>query len=121
MPEQTIAVLTLPAGAIDLIENGHPLEALHPNNYPAEQQDSMGQVLELAQALTHFQQLMLQDGLLHALGDDQDANVLFAKLLTNYDLEGVGFEIKADTVIEEGSKGPVRFTFIVSGGGPQAV
>ena len=116
MSEQTIVVLTLPAGAIDLIENGHALEALHPSNYPNEQQDAMGQVLELAQALTEFQQFMLQDGLLHALGDDQDANVLFAKLMTDYDLEGIGFEIKADTVTEEGSKGPVRFTFVVSGG-----
>ena len=114
VPEETIIFLTLPSEAIDLIEEDDAVGALHPSHYPAPQHTAMTQVFSLAERLTGFQPLLLLNGLQHALEAEHEGVALFATLETKYELEGIGLEVKDDVVTEEGSKGPVRFTFIES-------
>lgn len=109
---RTIVVLKLPAAAQALIRDGDLIGGLNPTLFGAGEQAEMEEVQKFASELIDPQSKLLLVGLQHALEEEHAAAVHFIELKSGYDLEGVGLEIKDDTVTEEMLHGPLRVTFV---------
>ncbi len=112
---ETIIVVTLPEASRVLIQAGKLTEALQPKHFEhfeRDDRDAMGEVSKFVEQLTGIQPDLLLDGLQHALGEEHHACVHFARCPSEYDVDGIGLEIKDDTVTEEKMAGPVRVIFI---------
>lgn len=109
---RTIVVVTLPEKARALIEGGDIGAALDPELFGNDEQSAMGEVRAFAAQLSPPQEALLLIGLQHALIEEHAASVHFVELTSRYQLEGVGLEIKDDTVTEEKLFGPMRVMFV---------
>lgn len=126
MPEgraaRVIALVTLPEKSQELIQAGQLTDALDPELFDdGDVRIAMSEVQGLAGRLGDNEQLMLTEGLRHSFGFVEDgepepdvhgASVQFLEYTSGYDLEGIGLEIRDDTVDEEGLRGPVRVMFV---------
>jgi hypothetical protein len=134
MPEislaKTIVVVTLPPAARDAIgagDLGHRPDddevkdrierGLDPQHFDdGPPQTAMTRVVDLVGALTPHQKHLLLDGLQHAVSDGDDdghrAAVHFLELESAYKIDGVGLEIRDDTVTEEKLCAPLRVMFV---------
>ncbi len=109
---RTIVVLTLPDKSRELLEAGDLSGALDPGIFANEEQVAMEEVSGFASQLQEPQSALLLIGLQHALIEEHAASVQFVELKSGYQLDGIGLEIKDDTVTEEKLFGPMRVMFV---------
>ena len=114
---RTIIVVTLPDGAGEILEGELPAAkklaaVLKPGLFAADDQDAIKEVRMFAGKLDGLQPELLLIGLKHALEDEHRAAVHFVHHESGYEMEGVGLEIKDDSVTEEMMFGPMRVIFV---------
>lgn len=123
MPEisvaRTITVVTLPQASQDLIREAvgaDSIEKRRDNLKKAFAVDLFGmpRVGALGELLSNNQVDLLLCALEHAVSMEHghNASVHFLELASEYELEGIGIEIRDDTVTEEKVFGPVRVMFV---------
>ena len=109
---RTIAVVTLPEASRGFIRDGDLTAGLDPDLFGHDEQSSIAEVREFVEQLKEPQSGLLLVGLQHALVEEHAASVHFVEQKSGYRLEGVGLEIKDDTVAEEKLFGPMRVMFV---------
>jgi hypothetical protein len=119
MPEGGVAreiiLDTLPEKSQALVARGEEVDALAPEHFVGEVATAMEEVHDLVRSLGENQQFMLTEGLLHSFDEDEDlhaATVQFLEYKSPFNMEGIGLEIRDDSVGEEGLRGPVRVMFV---------
>lgn len=99
-PERPILDVVLPEASREHIRRGNVEKSLDPTNFPEVKPQVMRQVTDLTSRLSHTQRSMLLVGLTHALNDGHRGSVRFALQECGYALEGVGLELRDETVTE---------------------
>lgn len=96
-----IAKVTLPDLARQYIAQGNIERALDPEIYGDDVSPQISEVVEqFVGRLTWFQRGLLLDGLGHSLSEGHRAQVWFYKQACPYELQGVGIELRDETVTE---------------------
>ena len=101
--ELNVARVTLPESVHEDIRSGNVEKALHPSNYS---DPAMQRVFEYVAGLTFFQRGLITDALVVSLRESHGARVQFLVQECGYALEGVGIEIRNDTVTEDETRPP---------------
>jgi hypothetical protein len=99
-PERPILDVVLPEASREHVRRGNVEKSLDPTNFPEVKPQVMRQVTDLTSRLSHTQRSMLLVGLTHALNDGHRGSVRFALQECGYALEGVGLELRDETVTE---------------------
>lgn len=110
---KTIVVLTLPEESRFLIRDGKLKEGLAHQLF-GEDSAAMEEVGALVAQLSDNQADFLLAALQHAVDEDHGhhASAHFLRLASEYELEGIGIEIRDDTVTEEKLFGPLRVMLV---------
>lgn len=99
-PERPIIDIVLPEASREHVRRGNVEKALDPAHFPEARPQAIRQVADLVSRLSHTQRSMLLVGLTHALDDGHRGRVRFALQECGYALEGVGLELRDETVTE---------------------
>ena len=103
--ELPIVTVTLPESVHEDIRSGNIERALHPSNFT---EAAMQKVFEYVSSLTFFQRGLVTDALTLSLRESHGARVQFLLQECGYTLEGIGIEIRNDTVTEDEDKRPAE-------------
>jgi hypothetical protein len=118
MPEisvaRTIAVVRLDGAARTRIRNGDLQGGLEADLFAPDDQEAMSEVKEYVGQLSETQADLLLLALQHAIDEEQghEAGVQFLQLNSSYEMNGIGLEIRNDTVVEEKMISPIRVMFV---------
>jgi hypothetical protein len=119
--DESIVRVTLPPSSIDGIEAGNVLDVLQPDLVPPDQREALEFVRKLTQDLTPLQQSLLLNGLRHAIDGVHAGRVVFGLMASSYELNGLGLELKDDSItlregdgVVEDLVGPLRVVFTTS-------
>lgn len=98
----------------DATDGNAAVDALVPSNFPDNLKQEMNDVRKLAEDLDILERELMLDALKHAIGSTaHQGHVSFALQETDYEIDGMGLEIK-DAAIEdeEGEPTPIAIVFI---------